>query len=216
MIQKAIEAISKAEIDQLIKNGESENKTLDYKQELPGATDEQKREFLADVSSFANASGGDIIFGIKEAKDEHGKNTGQPEIVVPMSGINADEAKLRLEEIIRSGISPRIRVQIRQIDGYGDGNNFVLIVRVPKSVASPHVVSYKGSFKFFSRNSAGKYPLDVHELRSAFLATESQAERIKRFREDRLGKIVADEIPVRLSSQQRLVLHLVPLIRILI
>jgi predicted HTH transcriptional regulator len=30
---------------------------------LPDLTDDAKKEFLADISSFANASGGDIIYG---------------------------------------------------------------------------------------------------------------------------------------------------------
>jgi hypothetical protein len=38
---------------------------MEYKQSIAILTNDQKREFLASVSSFANASGGDIIFEIK-------------------------------------------------------------------------------------------------------------------------------------------------------
>jgi hypothetical protein len=212
MIKKQIDAISKSDIDELIANSVNESKTLEYKQELPGNSDKDKKEFLADVSSFANASGGDILYGVKAAVDVDGKKTGGPETVLPIAGATADEAKLRLEEIVRNGISPRLRIQIQEISGWGDdGQGFVILLRILKSFASPHVVAFKGGSRFYSRHSAGKYPLDVDELRSAFLATDSQAERIRRFRLDRLGKIIADETPVLLSTPHRLVLHMIPI-----
>jgi len=212
MIHRAFDEITKTDIDALIGSAVTERKTLEYKAELPGASDEAKKEFLADVSSFGNAAGGDIVYGLKEAVDADGKKTGVPESAQPITGATADEAKLRLENMIRDGIRPRLRVQIKEVAGWGDhGAGFVILVRIPKSFASPHIVIFKGASRFFSRNSAGKYPLDVDEIRAAFLATESQAERIKRFREDRLGKVVADETPVVLESAPRLVLHLIPI-----
>lgn len=212
MIRRAFDAIAKQDIDTLIADRVRESKTLEFKEELPGGADKHKKEFLADVSSFSNASGGDLLFGIKAARDDDGKKTGEPECVLPLTGASPDEAKLRLEEIIRNGIDPRLPVQIREVVGYGDdGQGFVLLIRVPKSLAAPHVVTYQGSFAFYSRHSAGKYPLDVQELRAAFLATESLENRIRRFRENRLGLIVADETPLRLSTPHRLVLHLIPI-----
>jgi Putative DNA-binding domain len=212
VIQKAFDATDNHDVEALVADRVRESKTLEYKQELPGSSDKQKKEFLADVSSFSNASGGDVLFGVKEARDSDDKKTGEPEAVVPLTGTTADEAKLRLEEIIRNGIDPRLPVQIRDISGFGDdGQDFVLLIRIPKSLAAPHVVTYGGAFTFFSRHSAGKYPLDVQELRAAFLATQAQQDHIRRFRENRLAKIVADETPVRLSTRHRLVLHLIPI-----
>ena len=92
----------------------NESRTLEYKQGLPGNSDADKKEFLADVSSCGNASGGDIIYGIKAAVDSEGKKTGAPQSVQPITGTTADSAKLRLEEIVRNGIKPRMRVQIRE------------------------------------------------------------------------------------------------------
>jgi len=212
VIPKSFDSIDKHDIDTLIADHVCESKTLEYKQELPGNSDANKKEFLADVSSFANASGGDIVFGVQAEVGEDGKNTGASGAVLPIANATPDEAKLRLEEMIRNGISPRLPVQIREIAGWGDeGQGFVILLRIPNSFASPHVVSFKGGSRFYSRHSAGKYPLDVDELRSAFLATDSQADRIKRFRENRLGQIIADETPVVLSTPHRLVLHLIPI-----
>jgi len=212
MIQKPLEAVTKVDIDALVSNAVIESTTLEYKQELPGNKDDDKKEFLADVSSFANARGGEIVYGISPKVDPTGKKTGEPADVVAITGSTADEAKLRLEEMIRQGVAPRLPVQIKEVTGWGnDGNGFVILLRIPKSFASPHMVTYKGTSRFFSRHSAGKYQLDVTEIRSAVLATETQADRIKQFREERLARIVADDTPVALSSRHRLVMHVIPI-----
>ena len=204
MILKPIDQITKADIDALITDKRAEIKTLEYKMKLPDRTDEPTKEFLADISSFANAAGGDVIYGIEPAKDENGKANGEPKAIAPLAGQNPDETKLRLENSIRDGIAPKLSVQVKVIEGWEtDSKGFVVLIRIPKSFAAPHMVTYKGTSRFFSRHSAGKCQLDVGEIRNAFLATDSQAERIKRFREDRLAKILADETPVRLSSPSR-------------
>jgi hypothetical protein len=212
MIQKNFDEIIKGDIDFLVDNKIIESKTLEYKETLPDSKDEDKKEFLADISSFANASGGDLIYGIKEAVTDDGKKTGGPEKVVPLKGITANETKLQIENFIRAGIQPRISFHVKEIAGYGDdGNGFVILVRIPQSFASPHMVTFKNSSRFYCRNSAGKYQLDVQEIRSAFLATDSQADRIRRFLQDRLAKIMADETPIELAMPYRLVLHILPL-----
>lgn len=59
MIHKKFEEITYADIQQLIDNAVSESRTLDYKRDLPGDSDSEKREFLSDIASLANAAGGD-------------------------------------------------------------------------------------------------------------------------------------------------------------
>lgn len=75
MIQKNIDEITEEDLQALIDNSVLESKSIEYKQSLPGNSDSEKKEFLADVSSFANASGGDLIYGIIEDR-----NTRIPEI----------------------------------------------------------------------------------------------------------------------------------------
>ncbi|GAH20883.1 unnamed protein product, partial [marine sediment metagenome] len=75
---------------------------------------------------------------------------------------------------------------------------------------SPHRVTFKGHDKFYSRSSNGKYPLDVAELRTAFNISESITDRIRKFRENRLAKIFANEI--HLHPKAKIVLHLLPII----
>ena len=75
---KPLESLEKSDLQSLVENQVPEGKTIDYKQALPGKSDSDKREFLADVSSFANAVGGNLIYGIKE-------ESGVP---VEVSGLN--------------------------------------------------------------------------------------------------------------------------------
>ncbi len=171
MIPKTFDDIDKSDIDALIENSVNESKTLEYKRKLPEALDKGKKEFLADVSSFANASGGDIIFGIEEKPGEDDGNTGVAGKVLPIQSETADQAKQRLEQIILYGIDPRLKVQIKDIMVNEKKQEFVILLRIPQGIASPYMVTHKNASRFYSRNSSGKYQLDVHQIRSAFLAT---------------------------------------------
>jgi hypothetical protein len=111
--------------------------------------------------------------------------------------------------MIRDGIEPRIPgVSMRSIPL--STSNVIVIVRIPHSWARPHVVNYQKHWRFYSRNSAGKYPLDVAEVRTAFALSETITERIRLFRAERLGKIVAQETPVAVGENAKIVLHLIP------
>jgi hypothetical protein len=209
VMNKAFDLISKGEIDSLLLNEVKEGRTLEYKEKLPGGTDSDKKEFLADVSSFANATGGDLLYGVKEKRDANGKTTGVPESIPGLAKLNADAEIRRLENIVRDGIKPRIvGVRWRAVDGFADGP--VLMVRIPKSYSAPHMVTFQDHSRFYSRNSSGKYPLDVGEIRAAFALSETLPERIRHFRDERLARIVADETPLSLTWPTRIVLHLLP------
>ncbi|MCD6453036.1 MAG: ATP-binding protein, partial [Dehalococcoidales bacterium] len=210
-----IENITEEDLQALIENSVLESKTLEYKQELPKNSDQKnsdqsRKEFLADVSSFANASGGDLIFGITEGITE-GRKTGIPKSLEGLSIENIDQEILRLENMIRAGIEPRIPPVSTQPITLKNSKT-VLVIRIPKSWRSPHRVSYKGHDKFYSRSSNGKYPLDVPELRVAFNLSETVTERIRNFRLDRISNIVANETPVPFYDTAKIVLHLIPII----
>jgi hypothetical protein len=85
-------------------------------------------------------------------------------------------------------------------------------LRIGKSWNSPHRVNFKDHGKFYKRNSAGKYPMDVSELRIAFIQSEQIVDKIRKFRNDRVEKLKSEhELPVNLYSGAKTVLHLVPL-----
>jgi hypothetical protein len=201
MINKKTEEIKETDLQALIDNKVLEGKTIEYKKELPNDSDSSKKEFLADVTSLANSSGGDLIFGI-----EQDNQTGEPKSLNGIETKNIDNEKTRLDNIVRGGIEPRIlSVTIKPI--FLGNSRYAILIRIPKSWLSPHRVIFGGHAKFYARNSSGKYEMDIDELRVAFNLSETLTDRIRNFRADRVAKIQADETPVPLDYPHRIVLH---------
>jgi len=154
MIPKQFSAIDKADIDSLVQSKTAERRTLEYKAELPLGTDDAKREFLSDVVSFANSGGGDILYGVVDEKDANGQPTGIPHEATGLAAVNETSEQLRLENICRDGIAPRIAgLQLKAVSGFPRGP--VILMRIPRSWAAPHMVTFRNLSRFYARNSAG-------------------------------------------------------------
>jgi hypothetical protein len=206
---KEITSIKPEDIYYLRDNKISESITLDYKRELPGNTDQDKKEFLADVSSFANTIGGVIIFGIEEEKDENGKNTGFPATICGLSNVNIDQEKLRLESILKDGLDPRLgRIDIRVLDV---DSLSVLLLGIPRSLLSPHLIAFKKDGKFYSRNNSGKFQLDVNQIRDAFLQTSEWEKSAEKFRRSRIVDVRNLQYIPNLITDNSIFLHVLPL-----
>ncbi|GAH56999.1 unnamed protein product, partial [marine sediment metagenome] len=197
------QSIKVNDLQNLIDNQVRESKILEYKESLPDNTDAKKKEFLADVSSFSNTSGGHLIFGIRETD-------GLPSDLLGLSIENIDAEILRLENIIRDGIEPRIP-SISFQDIPLKNSKIILIIYIPRSWTLPHMVIFGGHSRFYARNSAGKYPLDVAEIRSLFLLSETTSQQIRSFRYRRISNIISGETPIWLDEGPKMVLHIIPL-----
>lgn len=198
-----IKNITEEKIYSLKENRVAEDKHLEYKLTLPGEKYDDKKEFLADLTSFANADGGTIFYGIK-AKD------GIPEDIPGLAVDNPDKEILRLENLLRTSIEPRIIGVVFYPFKLSSGR-YLIFTYISKSFNPPHVVNFQGHWKFYSRNSAGKYPMDLGEVRSSIILAEHYAERIKNFRIERISKIISNDVNVPLVDSPTIVLHLFPL-----
>jgi predicted HTH transcriptional regulator len=171
MIEIELSNITETDLQRLINDSASESNSIEYKDRLTLNTDPEKKEILKDLSAFANSSGGDILFGVKAEK-------GIPKQLVGIDIDNKDSMTLRIEDILRYGIQPRIPyVKIHFVPL--QNNRSVLIIRVPKSWLSPHRVIFNKNNEFYLRLSAGSYPMDVDQLRTAFLASETLNKKIE-------------------------------------
>lgn len=210
MIAGRLEEILLADLEALVENRVRESTSLDYKQELPGGGNEEKKEFLRDVISFANTVGGDMVFGVAERRDDAGVPTGEAERVDGTLVDNRDALTLRLETMIRTSVAPRlVGCGFRFVD-LPDGRA-VLVMRIPQSLAAPHMLTLQTRSPFYARNSGGKYELDVQQIRDAFSQADALSERLARFRDGRVAKVVAGDTPVPLLEGPKLVLHTMPL-----
>jgi hypothetical protein len=201
-LDKPMSELNESDLDSLIAAGTPELKTLEYKLSLPGRSESDRKEFFADVSSFANSAGGHIVYGMRA------------DAGIPLESVGVDEdgdpAILSLESAIRDGIVPRIAGIHTTAIKLAKTGKTAIVMHIPKSFAAPHMVQYKGSSRFYARTSNGKYQLDVHEIRAAMLGSETTAQRIRDFRLDRIAQIRARETPVPLPAGPSISLHLIP------
>src|SRR6266566_4971831 len=142
---KPLEEISEQDLQGLIDGRVEENRQLEYKRELPGSGEADKKEFARDVVSFANSAGGHMIFGIAAPN-------GVPTQFTLIAEDIIDKATLRLERIIRTSIEPAIQgLRIRPVK-LATGR--VLIVEIPRTLFGLHMLKHRGAFVV--RTSAGK------------------------------------------------------------
>jgi predicted HTH transcriptional regulator len=103
MIPKSVDQIVESDLQDLIDSKVGERKTLDYKRDLPKGTPADRDKFLANVSSFANTSGGDLVYGI-----EAPSGTGEPISIPGLDLSKPEDEKLRLEQYLQSGLRPTL------------------------------------------------------------------------------------------------------------
>jgi hypothetical protein len=200
---KPASEITAADLQALVETKSSEGKEIDFKLTLPGKADSDRREFLYYISSFANTIGGYLVFGIEE-------KAGVATALVGLEKINPDDQIRRLEEMARDGIRPPIPgIQTAAINL--ESGRLIIVMRIPKSWSPPHQVTLQKAFRFYSRDTNGKYQLDVDELRTIFIESEQITEKLRQFRTNRLSKIIADDVPAILPSNSRMIIHLLPL-----
>ena len=133
MIPRPISEVSAEDLQRLVDNGVREGVELEYKQKQPEKRGERKN-FLKEITSFANTSGGDLVIGIEE-RDQ----TGEPKSAVGVDVGDVDKEVGRLDSIIRDGVDPRIpSVEIRGVELPSGKTAFV--TRVRQSLRRPHQV----------------------------------------------------------------------------
>jgi len=192
------------QIDQLVLERVPEGAHIDFKREVPAAwNDKAKHDLASDASAFANAGGGYLVFGIDQDAD------GCASIVLSQE-FNPDTDAMRMESILGDGTEPRmpgVRVQPVAVE-VGGKNGFVIVVHVPQSWAGPHRM--KATRHFYVRDGRQSRPVDVPELRGLFLRSESQAQRVRDFRTERLAKVLTGETPCPLAAGPCMVAHVIP------
>ncbi len=197
MIERELTGIAEADLQRLIADPVREGKTIEYKVELNLKTDDAKRKFLAGIASFANAAGGDMVLGIKTDSTD--------KALQPLAGFNPDADVLMLQEIIRRHIE--LKVFTLDFHPVPITGGWALVIRIRKTRAGAHMVTYNDDFRFYTRHQGGRRPMDVPEIRSAFTLAETTLEKINRFRLERLANILAGETPVTTGGKAIIVLH---------
>lgn len=154
-----LDSIDEAFLHDICNNKERETDKLEFKRELPGRSESQKKEFAKDVCAMANAKGGYLFYGIEE------KN-GAASNIKPILDESSDEAERRLGQILYRKLEPILAdVQFKSIDV---GGGYVLLIHVPQSFIGPHYVRDGDKMIFMVRENTQKRPLSYGELHRAF------------------------------------------------
>ncbi|MDH3028644.1 AlbA family DNA-binding domain-containing protein [Methylobacterium fujisawaense] len=158
---RAIESITRADLDQLIADGVAEDRRLEFKVDIPVSEEEQKRQRKIDpdrvpldrswvkgarlpdygrdalaeeIVAFANADGGTLILGLDETKEAPPR----AEKLNPLPDVAGLERRLR--DVLLSCVEPRLPyVAVRGIPTEPDGSG-VVIIEVSASMLGPHWV----------------------------------------------------------------------------
>jgi hypothetical protein len=200
-----VEQIEERHLIALIENKVPESRDLDFKRDPIGRDDKAKREFLKDVTAFANTAGGHLVIGIQEAD-------GIADTMIGIQSPSADEEVRRLDQIIQSGIEPRlVGLRIHPVSLRAGG--YALVLNIPVSWNPPHRVVFGGWNRFFARNSAGAYELSVEQLRAVFLGGAELEHRLMDFRVERLARLEAGERGPALNGHGKLLIQAVPVAR---
>lgn len=206
--KQPLSAVTEQDLLALVANGAREDRTLDFKRDAYGSNDQAKAEFLADVSAFANASGGDIVIGMDEAE-------GAASALVGLDvGIDLDSEVLRLQQMAAAGVQPQLPSLDFKVVPLASGRS-ALVVRVGRSYLPPHRVAFGGRNRFYVRGPGGRFEPDVDGLRALFTAAPTLGQRIRELRSERLGAIFAGETPVALHPERGVfILHVVPFLAV--
>jgi len=182
LFDKQLELITEGDLLSLVENQVREGYQIEYKRSVLRENKEKqdKVDFLASVTSFANTIGGDLLIGVEAI-------SGVPVGLPGWERVDLDKEKLRIENLLRDLVEPRVAISIREIS-LADGNT-VVVIRVPWSWAQPHMVRVEQDNRFYYRHSAGKDIMNVTQLRAAFAMTTRLEEQIGAFRRERIGAI---------------------------
>lgn len=149
--------VTKLDIQAFIDNKADESNYLEFKSaDSLFPSDKNKKEISKDVSAFANADGGLIIYGIAE-NDDHKADL--------LSLIGKDKISFdSLQQIIDSRIQRKIDgILIEPID-YGE-NLYIYLVRIPLSPNAPHQSADK---RFYVRRNSQAVMMEEYEIRNTY------------------------------------------------
>lgn len=122
-------------LDDAIAASIAETDQLDWKSQLPSEGTLAQSDLVKDIAAFANSGGGLLVFGITEKQT---KATGRVDV-----GDVTESYERTLRRVAVSGIQPPVfGLDIVRV---GEEGNRALVVIVPPSVDTPHLI-YRGNY----------------------------------------------------------------------
>jgi hypothetical protein len=177
-----IDSLSEADLNALVANRVEETETLDYKRDMYGTSDNDRKELCRDVSAMANKRGGFLLIGIRDEQDCAAELVGIDEI---------GTAEERLLSCVLAGVEERINgIRTRQVPLVN--GRHVLAVFIPPSRRAPHMVVLGHEDRCWIRHGKQKMRMSVAELRESCIRIEGLLQNTQRFLDDQFGRATHD------------------------
>lgn len=178
--------------------GQIETLNLEYKSLISA------NEVAKDISSFANAEGGIIIYGIDEDQGRAQQST----------GIETGQNSERIQQIVSSSTAPEVPMTIDVIDNINDNAREFLVVKIPKSPFYIHQVTT--SSKFYVRNNTTTTPHTYNpmEMKENDIALRYESRFRNKQNQDSFILKKESQIFNRLKWGNGVIISLIPHVRI--
>ena len=181
-----LERVPYSAVTTLINNQVAEAFDLDFKSEMYGSSDRDKRDAATDVAALANTAGGLIIGGITE--DDQARAAAAPGVALS----DADEQRIR--QIVASHVVPMPVFDVVRVEDPARPGHGLVLIAVLRSPLAPHAVIVNDGLRYPRRNGSTTRYLSEPEVAAAyrerFAAAHRQADRAREIEAgalDRLG-----------------------------
>ncbi len=157
---------SEQDLDALVQSRREEDLYLEFKRkeqsECGDLGEGDKKSFSQALSSFANADGGVLIFGVATTRSSDGLDVATS--LVPI--VNADTFRSRLQDSLFTSTQPVVDGVRLEVIPSGHGGGY-LKCYVPSSDKTPHR-AMACAREYWRRTSSGSRKMEHYELEDAF------------------------------------------------
>lgn len=179
---KKLSDLQLEDFQRLVNDRVQEYDTVEYKRDMYGNSDADKREMLKDITSMANHRGGYLLIGIDENEE------GIPTDIV---GIEAGSHVERITSCCLDNVDKRI-VGLDVRDVPLSNGRVVIIISIPESINAPHIITHTGLNQFWKRHGRQKDKMTIDEIGEVFDKRLSNLNRLDRFLFTRKAEILED------------------------
>ena len=189
LLGSRLEDVQYSALTTLISGQVAEAFDLDFKSEMYGSSDKDKRDAATDVAALANTAGGLIIGGI--AEDDQARAAAAPGVAL------SDAEERRIRQIIASQVVPLPVFDVVRVEDPARPGCGLVLIAVPRSQLAPHAVIVNDGLRYPRRNGATTRYLSEPEVAAAyrerFGAAQRQADRAREIEADALDRLAVTD-----------------------
>jgi Putative DNA-binding domain len=130
LLGSRLEDVQYSAVTTLISSQVAETFDLDFKSEMYGVLDKDKRDAATDVAALANTADGLIIGGI--AEDDQARAAAAPGVAL------SDAEERRIRQIVASHVVPLPVFDVVRVEDPGRPGHGLVLIAVPRNPLAPH------------------------------------------------------------------------------